>query len=294
MKTCADRQNLMLEYLYDLLDDAECRDLQGHADGCPSCATALRQAQVQKGQLAAAAKREFPNVRFVAPAESQPATLPFRRAIIKHPWVRYALAASVLIAIGVTVVARNPWWKNGATSVANLDGKENKNNGPTIGPLVLPDSPLDVKDAGLAVGPLQASITLDQDTFKLGAPRILVRYQIQNVSKEPVFIWHRNFWPNHEIVVVDEKGVPVLRTPLGEGYLKQFAWEAEKPLEPSAQRAELLGSKSDSTYGAQNLAMFFKFEKPGKYHVQIKHKEYHPDAWTGELSSNILHFDIVP
>jgi hypothetical protein len=294
MKTCTDRQNLMLEYLYDLLDDVECRDLQGHADSCPSCATALRQAQMQKGQLAAAAKREFPNVRFVAPTESQPATLPFRRTIIKHPWVRYALAASVLIAIGVTLVVRNPW-RNGAPSVANLNGMEKKNNGPTIGPLHLPDSPLKVKEAGVSVGGLQASITLEPNTFQLGARRISVGYQVQNVSNESVFVWHRNFWPNHQIIVVDEKGVPVERTPQGEEYLKQFAPGAEKALEPSAQRVEVLGGQFDKAYMNQNLALFFKFEKPGAYRVQIIHEERHPDGWKGELLySNILTFHIVP
>jgi hypothetical protein len=287
MKTCADRQNLMLEYLYDLLDDVERHDLQGHADSCPSCATALRQAQTQKGQMAAAAKREFPNVRFVAPVESQPATLPFHRMIITHPWTRYALAASVLIAAVVTLAVKNPW-KNG-TVIETAIGHQLTGDGMT--PLTKTDGPLVVKDAGNPVDGLQASITLTQPQFKLGARRILVGYQIQNVSKDSIFVWRRNFWPNHKIIVVDERDDPVPRTPLGEGYLKQFDPKGDR--EPGA-RKELTGNEFDSIDGSQNLALFFKFEKPGTYRVHIIYEEGHPDGWKGELSSNIEKFTIVP
>jgi hypothetical protein len=287
MKTCTDRQNLMLEYLYDLLDDVERHDLLGHADSCPNCAAALHQARIQKGQLAAAAKREFPNVRFVAPAETQPATQPLHRIIIKHPWVRYALAASVLIAIGVTVVIRNPWSNGVAQFADGGDPKDPQKWKSLTGSPINVDGP-----AGKVVNGLQAIITLPKERqFKLGAPRILVAYNLQNTGKEPLMVWHRNFWPNHQVFVWDAKGKEVTRKLMGEQGHGQF--KPHGPADP-AQRFELPGGEFDRAYETQNLAIYFQFDKPGKYKVQIAYEAHHSDSWEGRVETTIEEFEIVP
>ena len=52
MATCETCQAQLLEYLYDVLDDAERQELQQHLDGCSSCQTALERARGQQRLLA--------------------------------------------------------------------------------------------------------------------------------------------------------------------------------------------------------------------------------------------------
>jgi hypothetical protein len=71
--TCKDYQDLLLEYLYDLLDSEQSTQLRQHVSACPACAAALAQAERYQRLLAEAARpcREVP--LFVPPAE-EPAT----------------------------------------------------------------------------------------------------------------------------------------------------------------------------------------------------------------------------
>jgi alpha-2-macroglobulin-like protein len=105
MNDCNHYQTLLLEHLYGLLDDADGRALQDHLASCPSCQGALDQAKRQQRLLAAAAKDEFPAVRFEAPAEEaapevvplpEPVAMPRRT---RH-WGRWAVAAALLLAAG--------------------------------------------------------------------------------------------------------------------------------------------------------------------------------------------------
>ena len=66
---CQACQALMLEYLYDLLDSGEREAVEAHLADCPVCPPALRRAQQGQQLLAAAARLEFPGVRFTAPEE---------------------------------------------------------------------------------------------------------------------------------------------------------------------------------------------------------------------------------
>ncbi len=104
MQSCETYHAQMLEYLYDLLDEAERQALQGHLDSCAACQAELARARRQQALLAAAARMEFPEVRFVAPeapvAETPPATLPLVPQRRARPWLRWAVAAIVLLALG--------------------------------------------------------------------------------------------------------------------------------------------------------------------------------------------------
>ena len=101
MHTCPECQAQTLEYLYDLLDEAERRSMQAHLAECASCRAALAKAENQQKLLATAARMEFPNVRFIAPAELiAPAVVPMTRPVKKsRPWRRWAVAAAILLAL---------------------------------------------------------------------------------------------------------------------------------------------------------------------------------------------------
>ena len=95
----------MLEYLYDLLDAPERQAVQEHLDACPACRTELARAGEQRRLLAAAARMEFPDVRFTPPAGTAPAAVAAvvampRLAKKARPWRRWAAAAAILLALG--------------------------------------------------------------------------------------------------------------------------------------------------------------------------------------------------
>ena len=108
MHSCETHQNLLLELVFDLLEDGERRALQEHLTGCAVCRAALARTQEQQRLLAAAARLEFADVSFVVPAVD-PVQLPAaerpivlqltRRAPMR--WRRWVAAAAVLLAVGI-------------------------------------------------------------------------------------------------------------------------------------------------------------------------------------------------
>jgi hypothetical protein len=104
MTPCEHCQDQLLEYLYDLLEPEAQQSLRDHLEQCTGCQAALVQARRQQQLLAAAAKMEFAGVRFSPPpvsrrtADSSETPVLFRWA--RRPWVRWAVAASVLLAVG--------------------------------------------------------------------------------------------------------------------------------------------------------------------------------------------------
>jgi hypothetical protein len=107
MHSCEGCQNLLLDYLYDLLEGIERQEVQAHLQTCPACQIALAKVQKQQDLLAAAAKMEFPAVQFVRPAGEPiaPMRLPLPKpAPVKvRPWRRVMAAAAVwLAAVGFT------------------------------------------------------------------------------------------------------------------------------------------------------------------------------------------------
>src|SRR5262245_39856211 len=116
MDRCDTCQPLLLDYLYDLLDGDDRRALEAHVAGCAGCPAALERARRDRALLAAAAKMEFPAVRFVPPEEAPPAApqpapvaerdvLPLPPAVRARPRtrrpLRWAVAAAVLLGLGV-------------------------------------------------------------------------------------------------------------------------------------------------------------------------------------------------
>ena len=126
MHTCPECQAQMLEYLYDLLDELERQAVQGHLADCTPCRAALTKAENQQKLLATAARMEFPNVRFIAPAERiAPAVVPMTRPVKKsRPWRRWAVAAAILLAL--TGLSAPGYWMQRDYSQANRTIVEKK------------------------------------------------------------------------------------------------------------------------------------------------------------------------
>jgi hypothetical protein len=99
MTNCESYQDQLLAYLYDLLEPAERQGLEAHLEQCAPCRAALGRARNQQSLLAAAAKREFPNVRF-QPPQAEPfheePSIRFERPA-RRAWRRWAIAAGILL-----------------------------------------------------------------------------------------------------------------------------------------------------------------------------------------------------
>src|SRR6266851_9548194 len=100
MQRCEACQSQMLEYLYDVLEDVERLAFREHLDQCAVCQAVLIKAQTQQNLLAAAARLEFPEVRFQSPADP---VAPLPRATVPLPyirpipnWRRWTAAAAIL------------------------------------------------------------------------------------------------------------------------------------------------------------------------------------------------------
>src|ERR1700687_4173141 len=103
MVSCESCRGQLLEYLYDLLDEADRRALDAHLTQCPACQAALVKARNQLQLLGAAAKTNFAGVRFDAPAAAAelPLAGPLSRTVVRTPaWTRWAMAAAVVVAVG--------------------------------------------------------------------------------------------------------------------------------------------------------------------------------------------------
>jgi hypothetical protein len=108
MVSCETCRNLMLEYLYDLLDSDERTAWEAHLTACPSCQAELVRAKSQQQLFATAAKMDFASVRFAPPAEtvdSRSSVLPMQRPRRPRRWQRWIVAAAVLLALGAAVAA---------------------------------------------------------------------------------------------------------------------------------------------------------------------------------------------
>jgi hypothetical protein len=107
MLTCDRCRTALLDRQYGLLDGAEVAAMETHLAGCTACRA--EQARVERfGRLlSAAARSEFPDVRFVAPGvttvrgEAPPVARGRPRGNLATKWAGAALAAGLLLAIGV-------------------------------------------------------------------------------------------------------------------------------------------------------------------------------------------------
>lgn len=115
-------QAQLLDHMYGLLEADDSLALIEHAGSCEPCRSALLRADGERKLLGAAAKLEFPGLRFQAPAADQPA-LKFKapaRPRTRPPirWQRWAAAAAVLAA--VTGIASSAVWYAGTHHDATL------------------------------------------------------------------------------------------------------------------------------------------------------------------------------
>lgn len=97
---------LLWDYLHELLDPAQANELEAHLAGCTSCQQALEVARTDCAQLAAATRLDGPFPLFEAPDELAPATLPLRPSwgpAAASRW-RWVAAAALLIAVGLPFV----------------------------------------------------------------------------------------------------------------------------------------------------------------------------------------------
>jgi hypothetical protein len=105
----------MLDYVYGLLEPEENQQVQGHVEECLDCRAALVRAEGHRKLLAAAAKAEFPTVRFDVPVLNMTATRPRRSAqpaeAASRSWGRWAVAAAVLLVVGGLSLANNTYWQ---------------------------------------------------------------------------------------------------------------------------------------------------------------------------------------
>lgn len=113
MERCKQCQDLMLEYLYDLLEGAERQEFLDHLGQCAACQAALERARGQQKLLAAAARMPFPEVRF-EPPRTEPAAPTVSAVVVKMPsrrrWVHWAVAAGILIAaVGLVLPGAHHW-----------------------------------------------------------------------------------------------------------------------------------------------------------------------------------------
>jgi hypothetical protein len=97
MKACDRFQTELLEHLYGVLEPDESQALADHLGGCSACQTELARAEEQMALIAAAAKAEFPWVRFNVPMETLPST--GAREETGRPWLRWGVAAAILLTL---------------------------------------------------------------------------------------------------------------------------------------------------------------------------------------------------
>jgi len=95
---------------------------------------------------------------------------------------------------------------------------------------------------------------------------ILIKYEIKNISKVTISIWHRGFWPNQKIVVLDEnKNEPQMTE---YGLIRRNAFQSSNE---SGKNFEVKLNPGDiyDNFTEYELNSFFLFRKKEKILRQI-------------------------
>jgi len=309
MESCERYQRAMLEYLYDAMEDEDSAALREHLAVCPLCQTSLGEAEQERKLLASALRISVAQVRFEPPLNGvvhphKPKLLatparPSRRR--RLPW---AVAASLLLVLSVVAVFAISEWSrtdHGGPSLLtgttighskplpNLPEPEVQVMEPAGAPAVR--SPDRIEKWGQAVDGLMSAIAPDanEETIELGKP-IRIHYRVTNVSPAPLGYWHVGFWPNHQIIVLDESGREVPLKPQGRSRRAAF--------HPGAARdgfrpVMLLSGTDANDFPVFDLTRLFVLDRPGTYTVQYAYEERQPEGWAGELRSNVLRIHIM-
>src|SRR5207244_1282143 len=104
MLTCTECRSLLLDRLYDLLEPTEEATVTAHLADCPACQAEHLKAERVQRLISTAARTEFPDVRFIAPAAEVAPAAPSRDGAPRPAgfprWLGWAVAAAVLVAVG--------------------------------------------------------------------------------------------------------------------------------------------------------------------------------------------------
>lgn len=108
MMKCERCRAALLDKQYGLLDSAAAASLDEHLAGCPACQAEQLKLERFGRLLSSAARTEFPDFRFVAPADRQ-TTLGYSTEgsrlsrLSRAKWTQWIVAAAVLLAVGIPV-----------------------------------------------------------------------------------------------------------------------------------------------------------------------------------------------
>jgi hypothetical protein len=97
MKPCDHIREMFLEHLYGLLEPRETAELNEHLSECVDCRAELARVERQKILLGKAARTEVGDFRFEKPKD---VALPALRITSRRVWLRWAVAASILLMAG--------------------------------------------------------------------------------------------------------------------------------------------------------------------------------------------------
>ena len=139
---------------------------------------------------------------------------------------------------------------------------------------------------------LTSKIWVSKHKFERGTP-INFWCIHKSVSETAFSIWDSNFWPNHVIRLLDEKGNEVQRTPRGDKAIREFSPGGER-----GKNVEIVLGHGQEDEGFQwDLTKYFHLEAPGLYSLQITYEEYQEStrknrAWKGKCPSNVIVFEV--
>jgi hypothetical protein len=129
-----------------------------------------------------------------------------------------------------------------------------------------------------------------QSRFVVGEP-IQMEYTKRNVSGENLVVWHRGFWPNHQVFVRDLAGREPPLTAEGRRCRKAFG--PDGPRDKSAPKT-LTPDAEDRNEANPDLTTLYDLSKPGTYAVEYVYEEKHAQGWQGRVTSKPFVFEVVP
>jgi len=136
---------------------------------------------------------------------------------------------------------------------------------------------------------LCARLSFAREQFAAGEA-ITPTYEVMNVSKDGVTIWHSGFWPNHRIIVRDGTGREAPLTKEGQQRRKAFSPGGGRDKNVAVT---LAAGGRDTTQGSYDLTKLYDLSRPDRYTVEYVYEDRQPGGWQGRLPSNVPHFVVV-
>ncbi|MBX6315012.1 MAG: hypothetical protein IRY99_19170 [Isosphaeraceae bacterium] len=111
-------------------------------------------------------------------------------------------------------------------------------------------------------------LTVPKEVFRPGEP-IPLTLKFDNRSGRPVTIWSSGFWPNHRVVVMDERGEEAPLTDIGKERRDLFA-----PGGARDKNAPRVLSAGETYREGLDLDVTRLYRLgPGRYHVQVTYHD---------------------